>query len=134
MHSRVLVIATSNVDSERIGPQLNEWIGEDAEVRVVASPSDLSRLDWLTNDEDAERAEARARAADLEAELATDEVDAGVGDSDPVQAVADALRTFRPDRVIFVTGPDDELGWLEDGAPETAKELFDLPVKHLIVR
>jgi hypothetical protein len=39
--------------------------GEDAEMLVVAPASDISRLDWLTNDEDDAGSDAAERADEL---------------------------------------------------------------------
>ena len=60
-------------------------------------------------------------------------VDSEVGDTDPVQAIEDALRTFPADELLLVTRPDDDAGWLEEGAAAEAFERFSLPVTHLVV-
>ncbi|MGH3011251.1 MAG: hypothetical protein ACRDMY_05315 [Gaiellaceae bacterium] len=60
-------------------------------------------------------------------------VEAEVGDTDPLQAIEDALRTFPADELIVATPPADDAGWLEEA---TAKEMFgrfELPVTHLVV-
>ena len=53
---------------------------------VVAPASGISRLDWLTNAEGDARADAAERAEELAEAAATEDVEAKVGDSDPVQA------------------------------------------------
>jgi hypothetical protein len=100
---------------------------------VVAPASDISRLDWLTNAEDDARAEA-ADLADKTAEATpTDEVEARVGDSNPVKAIEDALRTFPADEILVVTHTDDDAGWLEEGAGAEAQKQFSLPVTHVTI-
>jgi hypothetical protein len=110
-------------------------VGEDAELRVVATASDLSPLAWLATDEDKARREAGQRAADVGEAVApeADEVETEVGDTDPVQAIEDALRTFPADELLLVTRPDDAAGWLEEGAAAEALARFSLPVTHLVV-
>ena len=66
-------------------------------------------------------------------ELPADPVETQVGDADPLQAIADALRTFPADEVVIVTHPDDKANWLEKDAGRSAKERFGVPVKHIVV-
>jgi hypothetical protein len=108
---------------------------EEAEVRVVAPASDISPLDWLASDEDSARAEAAGIAADAGRAVApeTEAVEARVGDTDPVQAIEDALREFPADELIVVTPPGEDAGWLEKDAAEEAFARFNLPITHLVV-
>jgi GABA permease len=132
MTRRVLVVATSNVDPDEASSAVADRT-EDAEVRVVAPASGLSRLDWLANAEDDERADAAARAEDVADAIPTDRVAAEVGDTDPVQAIDDAVRTFDPDEVLLVTRPEDDVSWLEAGTGESARRRFDVPITHVVV-
>jgi len=100
---------------------------------VVAPASDISRLDWLTNAEDDARTEAGERADELAEATPTDDVEVRVGDSNPVKAIEDALRTFPADELIVVTLPDEDAAWLEKGSAEAALNRFSLPVTHLVV-
>jgi hypothetical protein len=100
---------------------------------VVAPASDISRLDWLTNAEDDARSEAAERADELADAAPTEDIESRVGDSDPVKAIEDALRTFAADELIVVTLPDEDASWLEKGSGETALGRFSLPVTHLVV-
>ena len=59
-------------------------------------------------------------------------VEAEAGDSDPLLAVEDALRTFCADEIIVVTRMGEDASWLEEGAPETIAERFpQLPVRAI---
>jgi hypothetical protein len=100
---------------------------------VVAPASDISRLDWLTNAEDDARTDAAERADELADAAPTEEIESRVGDSDPVKAIEDALRTFPADELIIVTLPEEDASWLEKGNAETALGRFSLPVTHLVV-
>jgi GABA permease len=131
--TRVLVIAMSNIDADAIDAAIGAHFGDNAEVRVVAPASGLSRLDWLTNAEDDERSEAAARAREVAQALPADQVQARVGDSDPVQAIDDAVRTFDPDQVVVVSHADEDSSWLETGTASLARDRLDIPVTHIVV-
>lgn len=136
MSRRILVVTTAPVEGDALRERVREHAaGEDAELRVVATASDLSPLDWLATDEDKARREAAGRAAGMEEAVApeAEAVEAEVGDSDPVQAIEDALRTFPADELMLVTRRDDDAGWLEEGAAAEALARFSLPVTHLVV-
>lgn len=136
MSRRILVVTTAPVEGDALRERVREHAaGEDAELRVVATASDLSPLDWLATDEDEARREAAGRAASVEEAVApeAEAVEAEVGDSDPVQAIEDALRTFPADELMLVTRRDDDAGWLEEGAAAEALARFSLPVTHLVV-
>jgi hypothetical protein len=130
---RLLVVATASVPAADLRTSVRAHAGEDAEMLVVAPASGISRLDWLTNAEDDARAEATERAEELADAAPTDDVESRVGDSDPVKAIEDALRTFPADELIVVTLPDGDADWLEKGSAETALNRFSLPVTHLVV-
>ena len=100
---------------------------------VIAPASGISRLDWLTNAEDDARTDATERADELAEAAPTDDVESRVGDSDPAQAIEDALRTFPADELIVITLPDEDADWLEKGSAETALESSSLPITHLVV-
>jgi hypothetical protein len=132
---RLLVVATAPVDEAVLRDSVREHVGPDAEVRVVAPASDLSPLEWLATDEDEARGEAAdiADSAERAVEPEAGRVETEVGDSDPVQAIEDALRQFPADEVIVVTRPGDDAGWLEKDSAEEASERFGVPVTHLVV-
>jgi hypothetical protein len=132
---RLLVVATAPLSGEDLRDRVRAHAGsEDAEVRVVAPAAEISRLDWLTNDEQEARAEAGERAASAGLAVAPDaaSVDAEVGDTDPVQAIEDALREFPADELVLVTHPDEDAGWLEEGTAEEALARFDLAITRLV--
>jgi hypothetical protein len=133
MPRRLLVVVTTDVSDGTLREFVRRTVGGDAEVRVVAPASGISRLDWLTNAEDDARADAGA-LADKTAEAApTADVQAEVGDADPVTAIEDALREFPADEVLVITRPDEDASWLESGSGEAAQNRFRLPVRHVTV-
>jgi hypothetical protein len=126
------VLVVSSV--ERPVDELRSVLGDDVgEVYVVVPAVRQSRLQWLANDEDEARQQAKEAAAEI-ADAVPTEAEATVGDSDPVLAAKDALREFRADEVVVVTRPDEEATWLEEGSgKEIERELGGLPVKRITV-
>jgi hypothetical protein len=133
---RILVVTTAPVEGGALRDRVLEHAGTgQVELKVVATASDLSPLDWLANAEDDARSEAESRAVEVGRAVApeADRVEAEVGDTDPVQAIEDALRTFAADELVLVTRKDDDAGWLEEGTASEALARFNLPVTHLVV-
>lgn len=133
MPRRLLVVVTTEVPDATLSELVRRSAGDDAEVRVVAPASGISRLDWLTNAEDDARADARSLAHKAAEATPTTDVEARVGDSDPVKAIEDASREFSADEVLVVTRPDDDASWLEEGSGERAQTRFRLPVSLVTV-
>jgi GABA permease len=132
---RILVVANETVG----GPELLSVIrerseGHSARVHVVC-PALNSPLRYWVSDEDEARAAAQARLDDSLAAMRAAGLDAAgeIGDGDPIQAIEDAVRTFRPDELIISTHPVGRSHWLERGVVEKARERFDLPVIHVVV-
>ncbi len=132
---KLLVNATAPVEPGPLRDAVREHAGDEAEIRVVAPASDVSPLQWLASDEDKAREKAAkvasGAAESVEPEAARTESE--VGDTDPVQAIEDALRTFPADEVLVVTRPDDDASWLEEDSAQEARERFGLPVTRLTV-
>jgi len=106
---------------------------DDVQVRVVSPASDVSRLEWLANDEDAARGAAEEKAERTARAAGADVADAGVGDPDPVKAIEDALREWPADEVLVVTPPDEQANWLESDAAEDARQRFGVPVSRVTI-
>jgi GABA permease len=132
---RILVVANETVG----GPELLSEIRERSAGRttrvLVVCPALNSPLRHWVSDEDEARAKAQAR---LDQSLASMRAaglaaDGEIGDGDPIQAIEDAVRTFRPDELVISTHPVGRSHWLERGVVEKARERFDLPVVHVVV-
>jgi GABA permease len=132
---RILVVANETVG----GPELLSEIRERSEGRearvLVVCPALNSPLRHWVSDEDEARALAQARLDESLASMRAAGLDAAgeIGDGDPVQAIEDAVRTFRPDELIISTHPAGRSHWLERGVVEKARERFNLPVTHVVV-
>jgi hypothetical protein len=125
----VLVVSASTPPSGELRSALGEDVGH---VHVVAPAVRQSRLQWLTNAEDDAREEAERTAAEVATvtvEGGAEHVEAEAGDSDPLLAVEDALRTFDADEIVVVIRTGEGASWLEAGAAETIAARFpQLPV------
>ena len=126
------MVATSTIGADEIAETIGDRFGAGAEVRIVATPSGLSRLDWLTNAEDDARRDASKRAQES-ADAIPVNAESGVGDTDPLQAIEDQIALFEPDQIVLVSKPDEEAGWLESGTGDAAAERFDVPITRLVV-
>jgi hypothetical protein len=132
---KLLVVATAPVEPGPLRDAVRERAGDEAEIRVVAPASDVSPLQWLASDEDKAREKAAkvasGAAESVEPEAARTKTE--VGDTDPVQAIEDALRTFPADEVLVVTRPGDDASWLEEDSAQEARERLGVPVTRLTV-
>jgi hypothetical protein len=134
MPRRLLVVTNTDIPEGVLRALVHGRAGDEAEMLVVAPASKISRLNWLTNAEDDARSEAHSLAVKTAEAAPTDDVEARVGDSDPLHAIADALRTFAADEILIVAHPDDEAGWLESGSGIAAEDArFGLPVTRVTV-
>jgi hypothetical protein len=132
---RILVVANETVAGTELREQIERCAaGYDARVLVVTPALNTKLRHWVS-DEDRARADAQRRLADSLARLAESGIDARghVGDADPVQSIADALRTFGADEIIISTHPEGRSNWLERGVVETARERFAVPITHVVV-
>jgi hypothetical protein len=131
---KVLVLTAEPVNAELVRSALGEDAGE-AEVLVVSPALQDSPVRFWTSDSD----EAIARAQEVQEEtverLEEEGVDAAgdTGESDPLQALADALATFDADRILVVTHPEGERAYLEDDVVTEAQRRFGIPVEHAVV-
>jgi hypothetical protein len=131
---RILVVANETVAGRALRGEIVLRAQPDAEVLVVC-PALNSPIRHWASDEDHARAEAQKRLDGSLAALAGSGVAARgeVGDADPIQAMEDALRTFGADEIIVSTHPPGRSNWLEKDVVGRARELFDLPLTHVVV-
>jgi GABA permease len=132
---RILVAANETVG----GPELLSEIRGRSEGRrsvvLVVCPALNSPLKHWVSDEDEARSAAKRRLDASLVSMRAVGLDARgeIGDGDPIQAIEDALRTFRPDELIISTHPEGRSHWLERGVVDRARERFALPVTHVVV-
>ena len=134
---RLLVIATESVGPEELEQELrNHAAGRTAEVRLVAPAVVESAFQHAAGDVDDAIADAGARLEESANRLSADSIQLeslAVGDSDPMLAIEDALRTAPADEILLVTHPREESGWMEDELFDQARKKLDIPITHVVV-
>jgi hypothetical protein len=132
---RILVVANETVAGERLREAIRSSADRGPAHVLVVSPALNSPIRHWASDDDSARARAQARLDASLARLRELGIDASgeIGDSDPLQAIEDALRTFGPDEVIISTHPEGRSNWLERGVVAGARERFAVPITHVVV-
>jgi hypothetical protein len=132
---RILVVANETVGGEPLLQEIRKRAEGVAAHVLVVSPALNSRIRHWVSDEDPARKEAQQRLDGVVARLRAAGVDAEgtVGDSDPLQAMEDALRTFGADEIVVSTHPEGRSNWLERGIVSAARERFAVPITHVVV-
>jgi ribosomal protein L12E/L44/L45/RPP1/RPP2 len=134
---RLLVLTSEPITAAQLrdavedgGPQ-----AEDVEVMVVAPALQEDALHfWLSDADDAiARAEAVRSQTAVQLGEAGVPVSADTGDSDPEQAIEDALMTFRADRIVLFEHPPSEQRYRESVDVAEIQQRFGLPVDHATV-
>ena len=129
-----MVVANETCAGRALLDELRRRVGPESEVLVVA-PALNSRLRHIFADTDQAYAEAEARLSESLEALRRAGIDArgAVGDSDPVQAIEDALAEFDASEIVVSTHPPERSNWLEKRVVERAVERFEPPITHVVV-
>jgi nucleotide-binding universal stress UspA family protein len=132
---RILVAANETLLGKALHDEITHRAhGRPTEVRVIC-PALNTKIKYWISDEDEARRQAQERLDAVLAQLAREGVEArgDIGDSDPVQAIEDALRLFPADEVIVSTHPHGRSNWLEQNVVGRARERFPVPITHVVV-
>jgi hypothetical protein len=129
---RTLVIANETVESDLLAHAIR---AKEASQVLIVAPALNGRMRHWTSDDDAAHAAADERLRRSLDRLAASGIPANgmVGDADPLQAAADALRVFPAEELVVATDPEGRSNWLAGGVVERARRRFGLPVVHLVV-
>jgi hypothetical protein len=132
---RILVVANETVGGPELLSEICERAGDRRARVLVVCPALNSPIRHWASDEDGARAAAQTRLEESVRSMRSTglEVEGEVGDGDPIQAIEDAVRTFRPDELIISTHPPGRSHWLERGVVEKARERFDIRLTHVVV-
>ncbi|MDQ6815784.1 MAG: hypothetical protein M3018_00040 [Actinomycetota bacterium] len=128
---RVLVVTTEPITATHLRDALSDGDPNDIEVMVVAPAIQQSPLKfWFSDADDAIAKAEEVRRQTLE-DLGEDGVSAtgDTGDSDPLQAIQDALVTFEADRIVLFTRSGSDRGYREDVDQAEIEERFGVPVE-----
>jgi hypothetical protein len=132
---RILVIANETVGGKTLSDLIHRRAEGVREEVLVVTPALNSPLKHWASDEDGARSAAQERLEASLTRLREGGVNARgeVGDSEPLQAMEDALRTFGADEIIVSTHPEGRSHWLEKGIVQAARERFVVPITHVVV-
>ncbi|MGI8904092.1 MAG: hypothetical protein ACR2IP_10640 [Solirubrobacteraceae bacterium] len=133
---KLLVLTSESISAA----QLREAMGtdvepEDAEVMVVAPALQKSGLRFWLSDVD----DAITKADEVRRQTVERLGDGGVaasgdtGESDPMDAIEDALRTFEADRIVLFSHPGSEQRYREQIDAGEIERRFGLPVDRASV-
>lgn len=128
---RILVVASEPVSATQLRAALPADIDPgEAEVMVIAPALQESALRFWMSDAD----DAIARAEEVQRQSLEKLSDQGVsatadiGESDPAEAIEDALKTFPADRILVFAHPEGEERYREDLDADAIQARFGVPV------
>ena len=125
---KLLVVTPEPINADTLRRTLGDEVNG-AEVLVVSPATNQSKLAFWVSDPDDAIAEAKEAETETVANLREADVDAkgDVGESDPAQAIDDALATFAADRIVIFSHPEGDRDYRED---ESLKNRWPIPVTH----
>jgi hypothetical protein len=131
---RLLVVADAHCSATALCQEIEAHLEDVTAVHLVV-PIRVSHLHFLTNDELAERREARRTMVIAVGLLKRHPiaVSGSVGTDKPIESMADALGTFPATHVLLAIPPEDEQYWLERDLLAKAQALTDVPVAQAVV-
>jgi hypothetical protein len=131
---KLLVVTPEPIDAAFLRETLGDDV-RDAEVLVVSPATNQSKVAFWMSDSDDAITEAQTAKTDTVERLTEEGVDAvgQVGESDPAQAVDDALATFAADRIVIFSHPEGDRDYREDEALAAGEARWNVPVTHALI-
>jgi hypothetical protein len=131
---KLLVVTPEPVDAALLRSTLGEEV-RGAEVLVVSPASNQSKVAFWVSDSDEAIAEAETAQVDTVERLEEAGVDAAgqTGESEPAQAIDDALATFAADRIVIFSHPEGDRDYREDEGLADAESRWNVPVTHALI-
>ena len=130
---KVLVLTSEPISAAKLSSALTGDVDPtDVELLVVTPALQPSALRFWFSDADEAIARAQRTEQETVEQLSREgvEVDSDTGESDPEQAIQDALQTFPADEILVFTHPEDKQRYREDVDVEVLERRFGLPVKQ----
>ena len=128
--ARVVVVASSDIPRAALA----DVVSPDDELHIVVPAVEQSRLQWLTNDEDAARAEASTVGEAIQTVAPVDATNIEVKPDLPRQLVLDAIAEHDPAKVVVALREGDDATWLEEGELDgLPTEIEGVPVVRISV-
>jgi nucleotide-binding universal stress UspA family protein len=131
---KLLVVTPEPVDASLLRSALGDEV-RGAEVLVVSPASNRSKMAFWVSDSDEAIEEAETAQVDTVERLEEEGVDAAgqTGESEPAQAIDDALATFAADRIVIFSHPEGDRDYREDEGLADAESRWNVPVTHALI-
>jgi hypothetical protein len=131
---KLLVVTPEPIDAAFLRETLGDEV-RGAEVLVLSPATNRSKLAFWVSDSDDAIAEAETAKEDTVERLEEEGVDAAgqVGESEPAQAIDDALATFDADRIVIFSHPEGDRDYREDEALAAGEQRWNVPVTHAVI-
>ncbi len=131
---KLLVVTPEPIDANFLRETLGDEV-RGAEVLVVSPATNESKLAFWVSDSDDAIAEAETAKEDTVERLEEEGIDAAgqVGESEPAQAIDDALATFDADRIVIFSHPEGDRDYREDEALAAGEQRWNVPVTHALI-
>jgi nucleotide-binding universal stress UspA family protein len=131
---KLLVLTPEPVDASMLRSVLGEEI-EGAEVLVISPATNQSKMAFWVSDSDEAIGEAETAKEDTVERLEEEGIDAAgqTGESEPAQAIDDALATFPADRIVIFSHPEGDRDYREDEGLADAEQRWNVPVTHALI-
>ena len=134
--ARVLVVANETMGGRALADKVRELKEADPNLQLVLCvPRTNPKFGNIIYDEAVyQAAQVRVDLArvGLREQMGIESV-GEVGDPDPYTAAMDAVREWRPDRIVVSTKPATSSGWLRRDLLERIEDATGLPVDHVVV-
>ncbi|MBV9003400.1 MAG: hypothetical protein JO181_01995 [Solirubrobacterales bacterium] len=130
---KLLVLTSEAISAAQLRDAVPAEVSpDDAEVMVIAPALQTSALRFWLSDADEAIAEADRVRRDTVEQLGEEGIAASgdTGESDPMQAIEDALMTFPADRIVVFTHAESRQAYREQVDDAEIRERFGLPVDH----
>ena len=134
MPKKILALVSEPISADALRSAVGIEAAQAAEVLVVA-PALNSRWRFFLADPDPAIARAEEVQQETVERLDEEGIDAAgdTGETDPLQALQDALVSYPADEIVLFTHPGGTQNWLEEGVVDAARERFGDRVRHMVV-
>jgi hypothetical protein len=131
----VLAFLNEVAGGRRLLGEIRKRVDDGAELVALVAPQNQPVAGQIVNRDELREA-AQSRVEVTEAVLAAFGIEAvgAVMDSDPLLALDDAVRAFRPTEVLISSLPETRLGFMRKDLIEWARANLEMPVTHVPVR